>query len=445
MDIKRIKNALHEDGAAASGTSATPGPGAIGGGIQPFKAKMGCWRKNNEEVDPQAPGVVQSTQHASDAQLSNPMRETTHEEVNLFDEERIPFNVMPVPFSGLQMGDLESGINYFFDKITKIVEYNIANSTDPTNTNTNALQAKYETLKHRAIAGLEDNIELLHDGMVNKKERELNLSDIYLVICLMKAYGGDNDGMDPKVYAKKLCERLLDIARNDALELVNHLYKTLIPKLKSSKVTLMSMIDETIEAINNDKWAEALVWNKLRKTVELMKKPEEDDDDFDAELPQVEPEVEPEAELEPVSEMEGSGTKTSFPTQTTSDVTPVQASGMPSKCPSFPLQGNQAIHEEDAPPQNEIQPLPLGDVSIEGYFVIENNKPTLIRYKVIKGGAPIPVDPKKANSEDIGHTKEQVLKKLSIMPQKVPFIRKFLAYNKANETTLKTKQQEKMG
>ena len=240
MDINRIRRALHEV-AAASGTAATPGAGAIGGGVAGFKNRMGTqspedWYPKNEEVKPSplAPGVVQSIQHASDAQLINPMAgklaETTHEVVNL-------------------------------------------------------------------------------------------------------------------------------------------------------------------------------------------------------------------------NEIEGSGTKTGFPTQTTSDVIPIGADGRQSK-PIMPVQGNYGgikCEAEETPPQGEIQPLALGEISLEGYFAIENGKPTLVRYKVLKGGTPIPVDPKKTNSKDIGHTKEQVLKKLSMMPQKIPFIKKFIKYNKDNDTTLKNKQQENMG
>ena len=451
MDIKKIREALcGKVVEEASGTSATAGPGAIGGGVEPFKARMGAWRRQEEEVDPQAPGVVQSTQHASDAQLNNPMRETTHEEVNLFDEERIAFSELPlVPFGGFQSKDLEIEINNIFDRVAKIVEYNITNSTDPSNTNVQSLTSKYEELKKRAIYKIENVISDLEDGSVNTREKEINLSDIFQVICLLKAYGGDNDNdIEPKVYAKKLCERLLDIARNDALEWAIHLYKTLIPKIKPSPVTLMSMAEETIEAMRADKWAEAVVWNKLRKTVELMKI-EKDDDDFDSELPHAEEEPE-EAPLEEPQLVEekvdqgvgATGANTTYPGSTVGNL-PSREDGAISKCPSFPLQGSNPIHEEEAAP-SEITPLQLGDISIQGYFASEQGKPTLLRYKVLKNNVPLPVDKEKVNSKNIGHTKEQVLKKLSMLPEKIKFVKQFIKHNKENENTLKSKQQEKV-
>lgn len=447
MDINKIRKALHEDGVAASGTSATAGTGAIGGGIAPFKARMGSWRRQEEEVDPQALGVVQSTQHASDAQLNNPMRETTHEEVNLFDEERIAFGELPlVPFGGFQSKDFEVEINNVFDRVTKIVEYNITNSTDPSNTNVQSLTAKYEELKKRAIDKILKTISDINDGNVNTKEKEINLADIFQVKCLLKAYGKDNDNdMEPKEYAKKLCERLLNIAKNDALELVIHLYKILIPKLKPSTFNLINMAHETIEAMENDKWEEAVVWNKLRKTLELMG-PKEDDVNFNSELPTTveEPEepIEDPKLIEANQGVGATGANTTYPGSTIGNL-PSREDGAMSRCPSFPLQGNEVIHEEEAAP-SEIQPLQLGDVSIQGYIASEQGKPTLLRYKLLKNNTPMPVDKEKIKSKIIGHTKEQVLKKLSMLPEKIKFVKQFIKHNRENENTLKSKQQEKV-
>lgn len=230
MDISRIRKAMHENG--ASGTSATAGPGAIGGGVVGFKDRMGSWRRNDEEVDPQAPGVVQSTQHASDAQLINPwagkLSEVTHEEVNLVQEEA-------------------TGVNQTYP------------------------------------------------GSVSRV------------------------GINPST-----------------------------------------------------------------------------------------------------------------------------SNGLMSRCPSIPLQGTNAIHEEELP-QGDIKPLLLGNTTIQGYNVIENGKPSVIRYKFIQNNIPMPVDKEKQNSKKIGHTKEQILKKLSLMPQKIQYIRKFIKYNRENENASKNKKQEELG
>jgi len=229
MDISRIRKAMHE---VAAGTSATPGQGAIGGGVAGFNDRMGSWRRNDEEVDPQAPEVVQSTQHASDAQLSNPwagkLSEVTHEEVNLVQEEA-------------------TGVN--------------------------------------------------------------------------QAYPGS------------------------------------------------------------------------------------------------------------VSRV---------------GINPSASTGLMSRCPSIPLQGTNAIHEEELP-QSDIKPLPLGDTTIQGYMVIENGKPSVMRYKFMQKNIPMPVDKEKKNSKNIGHTKEQILKKLSMMPQKIQYVRKFIKYNKENENATKNKKQADLG
>lgn len=299
MDISRIRKALHEDGAGAvaSGTSATPGPGAIGGGIQPFKAKMGSWRrkkKTNEWVDPQnqgveqgtpqsmKPGVEQSTQHASDAQLGNPMKETTHEEVNLFDEERIAFSETPLkPFSGLQLNDFEAGINQTFDQIKKIVNYNLSNTTDPTNKNLQSLKAKYETFKSNAYRQLDTIIKYIEANKVKSSEREINLSDAYQLMSLVNAYG-DIDGQEPIAYAKHQADRLLDIAKGDALEAAQEVIRTKsffntsnpddefndIEYILPSDASRLLIAMLTQQAIEGDRWGEALFWNKLRKTIE---------------------------------------------------------------------------------------------------------------------------------------------------------------------------------
>lgn len=226
MDISRIRKAMHEDGAA--GTSATAGPGAIGGGVVGFKDR---WPKN-EEVDPQVPGVIQSTQHTSDVQLTNPwagkLSEVTHEEVNLVQEEA-------------------AGVNQTYP------------------------------------------------GSVSRV------------------------GINPST-----------------------------------------------------------------------------------------------------------------------------SSGLMSRCPSIPLQGTNAIHEEELP-QSDIKPLPLGDTTIQGYMVITNGKPSSMRYKFIQKNIPMPVDKEKQNSKNIGHTTKQILKKLSMMPQKIQYIRKFLKYDKENEKAYKNKIQAELG
>jgi hypothetical protein len=49
---------------------------------------------------------------------------------------------------------------------------------------------------------------------------------------------------------------------------------------------------------------------------------------------------------------------------------PTNNTGLQSRCPSFPLQGNQAIHEDSS--TSDIQPLILNDISIQGYIVVEN-------------------------------------------------------------------------
>jgi hypothetical protein len=230
MDIKRIRKAMHEDG--ASGTSATAGPGAIGGGVVGFKDRMGSWHRNDEEVDHQSPGVVQSTQHASDAQLINPwagkLSEVTHEEVNLVQEEA-------------------TGVNQTYP------------------------------------------------GSVSRV------------------------GINPST-----------------------------------------------------------------------------------------------------------------------------SNGLMSRCPSIPLQGTNAIHEEELP-KTTINPLQLGDITIQGYNVVEDGRPTVLRYKLIKNNITLPVDVEKKNSKNIGHTKEQILKKLSLMPKKIQLVRKFLIYHKENEKNTSTKKQETLG
>lgn len=123
-------------------------------------------------------------------------------------------------------------------------------------------------------------------------------------------------------------------------------------------------------------------------------------------------------------------------------INPSSPSGLISRCPSIPLQGAQAIHEEDT--LGSIEPLALGNLSIEGYYVVEKSKPTTIRYKVLKDGVPLPIDAEKKNSKNIGHTKELVLKKLSMRPEKNQFIRKFLEYSKKNEESLQKQKQEKV-
>jgi hypothetical protein len=119
-------------------------------------------------------------------------------------------------------------------------------------------------------------------------------------------------------------------------------------------------------------------------------------------------------------------------------------SGLQSRCPSFPLQGNQSIHEEEIP-QDAIEPLQLNDITIEGYIVVKNGTPTNIRYKLIKNGVPLPVDPTKEKSKNIGHTSHQVLKKLSMLSNKIQLIKKFIQYDRKNIINLKTKQQSKIG
>jgi hypothetical protein len=57
----------------------------------------------------------------------------------------------------------------------------------------------------------------------------------------------------------------------------------------------------------------------------------------------------------------------------------------------------------------------------------------------------MPVDKEKQNSKNIGHTKEQILKKLSMMPQKIQYVRKFIKYNKENEDATKNKKQSEIG
>ena len=115
--------------------------------------------------------------------------------------------------------------------------------------------------------------------------------------------------------------------------------------------------------------------------------------------------------------------------------------GQPSLCPSFPMQGNQAIHEDTTP----IVPLQVGDLTIQAYLAVENNTPTSLRYKVIKNGVPLPVDLDKQKSKNIGHTSQQVLKKLSLMPNKIQLIKQFINYDKTNTANLKQQQQQQMG
>ncbi len=124
-------------------------------------------------------------------------------------------------------------------------------------------------------------------------------------------------------------------------------------------------------------------------------------------------------------------------------LTPSTSTGLLTRYPRMPLQGTNAIHEEDAP-TNEIQPLQLGNLSIEGYIATEQNKPSVIRYKILKDGVPLPVDAEKNKSANVGHTKELVLKKLSLHDNKMTYIKKFIKYNKDNETLLSKKQQEKV-
>jgi hypothetical protein len=121
-------------------------------------------------------------------------------------------------------------------------------------------------------------------------------------------------------------------------------------------------------------------------------------------------------------------------------VNPSNPSGLIPRCPSIPLQGTNAIHEEES--QNEIAPLQLNDATIEGFIATEQGKPSVMRYKLIKDGKPMPVDPKKENSEDVGHTKEQILKKLSLSSNKIKNIKQFITYSKNNEKLLKDKQQK---
>jgi hypothetical protein len=125
-------------------------------------------------------------------------------------------------------------------------------------------------------------------------------------------------------------------------------------------------------------------------------------------------------------------------------INPSNSSGLISRCPSIPLQGTNAIHEEEAAPESAIEPLQLDDLTIQGYFAIEQGKPTLVRYKLIKNNVPMPVDSDKKNSKNIGHTKEQILKKISLSKNKNKYVKKFIAYFKNNENALKSKQQEKV-
>jgi hypothetical protein len=300
MDINRIRKALQEDGGAvAAGTSSTPansGPGLNSQGIAPFKAKMGSWRRQqDEEVDPQSPGVVQSTQHASDAQLINPwagkLSEVTHEVVNLFDEERMNYKETRLtPFSGLQLEDFEVGIENIYNKLSKIIHYNIMNTTDTSNKDIHKLKNKYNILKRQALQQIEDAIYTIEGGTSTILEDDLNLGDIFFVMCMMNAYSSD-EGYDPLKYADSQVDRLLEISKDDAIELVHHLYKTLIPTLKPTKSSKLGIASETLDAINKEKWGEALFWNKLRKTLEVMT-PTNDSNEYDTELPQEEPEEE---------------------------------------------------------------------------------------------------------------------------------------------------------
>jgi hypothetical protein len=474
MDISRIRKALHEDGGAAGGTSATPGPGAIGGGIAPFKARMGTWRrksKQTEEIDPQAPGVVQSTQHASDAQLINPMHETTHEEVILFDEERINSHENQLtPFSGLQYNDFEFGINKAFEQIGKIVDYNLQNTTDPSNRNYDSLRKKFNILKSKSKSEIQDIISSIEADPDNiASEKDLNIPDIILVNALMSAYG-DNDDQEPIQYARKQIDRLLQIAKDDALETAQDVLKQkkytasnpddpydgieyLLPS-DASRILIANLTLGAIETGIWGRWGEALFWNKLRKTIEehnwdyeANKKGQAQDLKYRGEVgnePEVaedEPEVaedEPEKKVaEDVNDVyPGSISRVGIP--------PTQPTGLISNCPTFPLQGNAAIHEELAPPNN-TPPLNLGDLTVQAYFPTEQGKPTLLRYKVLKNNVPLPVDSSKQTSDNIGHTKDQVLKKLSLTPNKIKSIKKFIKYNKENESKLKTDQQKTTG
>lgn len=125
-------------------------------------------------------------------------------------------------------------------------------------------------------------------------------------------------------------------------------------------------------------------------------------------------------------------------------ITPSTSTGLLTRYPRMPLQGTNAIHEEDAAPTNDIQPLQLGNLSIEGYIATEQNKPSVIRYKVLKDGIPLPVNAENDKSSNVGHTKELVLKKLSMHDNKMTYINKFIKYNKDNELLLSKKQQEKV-
>lgn len=260
----------------ASGTSATPGPGAIGGGIAPFKARMGTWRRQQQEQ------VEQSTQHASDAQLINPMHETTHEEVNLFDEERMAFGETPLtPFSGLQINDFEAGILKLFEQVEKIVQYNITNTTDPSNRNYEKIKAKFNILKNKAAAQVEKAIDSIENDEVLSSEVETNISDLVLLMALMNAYG-DNEDANPIEYAKKQAERLLQIARDDALDTANEVIKTRtyfntsnpddalnnVEYFLPSNLSRLVAATMALNAIKSDRFGEAVFWNKLRKTIE---------------------------------------------------------------------------------------------------------------------------------------------------------------------------------
>lgn len=282
MDIKRIKNAFFENtgGVAAGGTASTPanaGVGANASGISPFKARVGTWRrkKTNENVE-------QSTQHVSDAQLINPMHETTHEVVNLFDEERIAFSEMSLtPFGGIQINDFQLGIQKAFEQIEKIVLYNITNATDPSNKDEHSLKNKYNILKRKAIIALDAIVDSIESNQVLDKETDVNVSDAIQLMSLINAYG-DIDGQDPQEYAKKQATRLLEIAKGDALESAKEVIDTqtyvntadpmdgfnnveyLLPS--NSSRSLVALLAQ--RAVEGDRWGEALFWNKLRKTLE---------------------------------------------------------------------------------------------------------------------------------------------------------------------------------
>jgi hypothetical protein len=293
MDIKRIRNALHEDGGAvAAGTSSTPANAGVGSntqGISPFKAKMGSWRRRqDEEVDPQEPGVVQSTQTPSTAQLINPwagkLSEVTHEVVNLFDEERMSYKDTRLsPFGGLQLEDFEVGIENIYKNLSKVIHYNLMNTTDDSNRDKHRLKTKYQILKKQALYQIESSIDAIENNTALLLEDDLNLGDIFFVMCLVNAYSSDED-YDPIKYANEQADRLLDVAKNDSLELAKYIHEKLIPSLKPNKSTKLGISYETHEAINRENWGEALVWNKLRKTIELMK-PENDTNDYDVEVP----------------------------------------------------------------------------------------------------------------------------------------------------------------